>query len=142
MRTIEAERDGDLEVLGLETEPASWQQSLSAFGTVQTLKPDLRLVSASGDYEQHWFIEADMASEHLPVILRQCAAYEAFRATDRYQAAHGVFPAVLWVTPTEGRAAALRAAVAGSPALEAGLFKACTVEQFRDVVTGRGTGPG
>ena len=103
VQTIEAERAGDLEVLELQTEPASWQQSLSRFGTTQTLKPDLRLVTASGDYEQHRFVEADMATEHLPVILRQCAAYQAFRATGRYQAAHGLFPAVLWVTPTPAR---------------------------------------
>lgn len=133
VRAIEAERHGDLEILELETEPTSWQQSLSPFGVVQTLKPDLRLVTAEGDYEQHWFIEADMASEHLPVILRQCAAYEAFRATGRYQAAHGVFPAVLWVTPTESRAAAVRAAVAGSPAL----FQVCTAEGYRGVVSSR-----
>jgi len=100
VETIEAGRHGDVEVLELQTEPASWQQSLSQFGTLQTLKPYLRLVTARGDYEEHWFIEADLASEHLPVIVRQCKAYEAFRATGRYQAAHGLFPAVLWVTPT------------------------------------------
>lgn len=137
VQTIEAERQGDLEVLELQTEPSSWQQSLSPFGTVQTLKPDLRLITAAGDYEQHWFIEADMASEHLPVVLRQCAAYESFRATGRYEAAHGLFPAVLWVTPTESRAAAVRAAVAGSLALEARLFQVCTADGYRGVVSGR-----
>jgi hypothetical protein len=111
VQTVEAGRRGQVEVLELDTEPASWQQSLSPLGVAQMLKPDLRLVTVCGDYEEHWFIEADMASEHLPVILRQCAAYEAFRATGRYQAVHGLFPAVLWVTPTEARAAAIRAAV-------------------------------
>jgi hypothetical protein len=80
IQAIEAGRLGNLEVLQLETEPASWQESLSPFGTLHTLKPDLRLVTARGDYEEHWFVEGDLV-------------------TGRYQAAHGLFPVVLWVTP-------------------------------------------
>ena len=134
--TIEAGRHGDIEVLELQAEPASWQQSLSQFGTLQTLKPDLRLVTARGDYEEHWFIEADLASEHLPVIVRQCKAYEAFRATGRYQAAHGLFPAVLWVTPTEVRAAAIRAVVGRTAGLDPALLRACPASEYRAAVTG------
>ena len=140
VQAIEAMRQGHLEVLALETEPVSWQTSLSAFGTFQTLKPDLRLVTARGDYEEHWFIEADLASEHLPVIVRQCAAYESFRSTGRYQAAHGLFPAVLWVTPTEARAAALRAAVGRTAGWEPALFRVCTQAEYRAVLTGQDGG--
>lgn len=136
VQTIEAGQHGDMEVLELQAEPASWQQSLAPFGTVQTLKPDLRLVTVNGDYEEHRFIEADMASEHLPVILRQCAAYESFRTTGRYQATHGLFPAVLWVTPTEGRAVAIRAAVARTAGLDPALFRVCPTSQYLEVVTG------
>jgi len=136
VETIEAGRHGDVEVLELQTEPASWQQSLSQFGTLQTLKPDLRLVTARGDYEEHWFIEADLASEHMPVIVRQCKAYEAFRATGRYQAAHGLFPAVLWVTPTEARAAAIRAAVGRTAGLDPALLRACAASEYRAALTG------
>lgn len=138
VRAIEAMRHGDLEVLALEAEPASWQEALSAFGTLQTLKPDLLLVTARGDYEEHWFIEADLASEHLPVIVRQCAAYESFRDTGRYQAEHGLFPAVLWVTPTEPRAAALRAAVGRTAGRGPALFRVCTEAEYLAVLTGQG----
>jgi len=137
VQAIEAGRHGDLEVLELETEPASWQQSLSLFGILQTLKPDLRLVTARGEYEEHWFIEADLASEHLPVIVRQCAAYESFRATGRYQAPHGLFPAVLWVTPTEARAAAIQAVVGQTADLDPALFRVCTQATYLAVLTGR-----
>lgn len=136
VRTIEAARDGELEVLEIQSEPASWQRSLSAFGVAQTLKPDLRLVTATGDFEHHWFIEADLATEHLPVIRRQCASYQGFRSTGQYQAAHGLFPVVLWVAPTEARAAALRAAVAATGP-DDGLFRVCTATGFLPVVTGR-----
>jgi len=134
VRTIEAERQGGLEVLEVQAEPASWQQSLSRFGTALTLKPDLLLVTASGDYEHHWFIEVDMASEHMPVIMRQCASYEAFRATGRYQATHGLFPAVLWVVPGSVRAEAIRAAVAATAGLDPALFQVCTTEEYLGVV--------
>lgn len=135
VQTVEAGRRGHVEVLELDTEPASWQQSLSPLGVAQMLKPDLRLVTVCGDYEEHWFIEADMASEHLPVILRQCAAYEVFRASGRYQAAHGLFPVVLWVTPTEARAAAIRAAVGRTAGLDPVLFRVCPALGYLAVVT-------
>ena len=137
LQAIEAMRRGDLDVLTLETEPVSWQESLSAFGTLQILKPDLRLVTARGDYEEHWFIEADLASEHLPVIVRQCAAYESFRDTGRYQATHGLFPVVLWVTPTEARAAALRAAIGRTAGLEPAVFRVRTHAEYLAVLTGQ-----
>lgn len=138
VRTIEAARSSPerLEVLNVQTEPDSWQQSLSGQGVVQMLKPDLLLTTATGDYEHHWFIEADLATEHLPVICRQCDAYRAFRACGRYQAAHGLFPAVLWVTPTEARARALRAPMAATSEAGDGLFRVCTTDDFIDVISG------
>lgn len=104
---------------------------------MQTLKPDLRVVIGLEDYELHWFVEADLATEHLPVIRRQCAAYEQFRATGRYQAEHGLFPTVLWVAPDEVRAAALRAAVASPKGSnQSDLFQACATEEYAAVITG------
>jgi hypothetical protein len=142
VQAIEAARDGGIEILQLQTEPASWQQSLSPHGTAQWLKPDLLLVTATADEECHRFVEADLASEHLPIIVRQCQAYEAYRASGRYQAAHGVFPAVLWVVPTQTRAAALRGAVAGTAArpasagLDPALFSVCTTDEYAATIRG------
>nr|WP_272917526.1 replication-relaxation family protein [Nocardioides flavescens] len=149
VQAIEAGRTGAMEVLNIETEPASWQQSLSPHGTRAWLKPDLRLVTVTAEEEFHYFIESDLASEHLPVIVRQCEAYEAFRASGRYQAAHGLFPAVLWVVPTEARAAALRAAVRRTRAkpgrglpqsserrLDPQLFTVCTADEYAAVIRG------
>jgi hypothetical protein len=142
VQAIEAARSGRFEVLRLETEPTSWRQSLGPHGTVQWLKPDLRLMTATTYDEWHWFIEVDRATEHLPVIVRQCEAYETYRASGRYQAAHGVFPAVLWVVPTSARAAALRAAVGqaaakpGQPGIDPLLFSVCTTEEYAAIIRG------
>ncbi len=136
IQTLEASRTRSpnaFDVLTLKTEPASWQASLGRHGTACTLKPDLWLIAASGDYEHHWFIEIDLATEHLPVIRRQCEAYQAFRMSGRYQAKHGLFPAVLWIAPNPARAAALRAAVrATDPNGE--LFTVCTAAEYRTTI--------
>lgn len=132
--SIEASRNGTFDLLRIQTEPASWQASLSRFGTAQTLKPDLRLVTASGDYEHHWFIELDLDTEHLPVIVRQCEAYHAHRATGRYQAEHGLYPAVLWVVPTEQRRRQLVRKIRTEKHLDANQFIVVTTEQIIDVL--------
>lgn len=139
VRAIEAGRAPEFDVLSVEAEPSSWQASLSPHGTTTWLKPDLRLVTATGEFEDHWFIEADLATEHLPVIVRQCQAYQTFRTTGRYQTEHGLFPAVLWVTPTTARADALRTAIARHDKAstdETALFQVCTTEQYLAVITG------
>ncbi len=137
VQTIEASRRSDLDIVHLLAEPASWQQSLTVHGTVAWLKPDLLLITTSADYEEHRFVEADLATEHLPVIMRQCAAYQSYRATGRYQAAHGLFPAVLWVTPSPARARAIKAGIAAAAGLDADLFSVCTAAEYTQVITGR-----
>ena len=137
VQIIEAERDGQLELLALHTEPASWQRSLSSFGVAQTLKPDLHLVTAAGEYEHHWFAEIDMATEHLPVIVRQCAAYQAFYATGRYQAEHGLFPLVVWVVPTAWRKTQIRSRIERERKLDAALFTVITADEIETLL---GTG--
>lgn len=128
IQAVEASRTvPGLDVAGIDTEPRSWQQSLSPYGTTQWLKPDLRLVIQTNKEELHYFVEADQGTEHLPVIRRQCAAYVSFFQSGRYQAAHGVFPTVVWVAPNPQRAAAIeRAADHVTPAL----FRACAVAEY------------
>lgn len=129
VQAIELSRTGAIEILELQTEPANWQQALTRYGTNQTLKPDLRLVSATGDYEHHWFFEIDLATEHLPVILRQCAAYETYRDTGRYQATHGLFPAVAWIVPTDHRRSLIQRAIRGNKQLDDELFMVVVSER-------------
>ena len=55
-----------VELLRLETEPSCWRSFIGPHGTLEWLKPDLYAITASGDYEDHWFLEADLATEHPP----------------------------------------------------------------------------
>jgi hypothetical protein len=129
---IETGRSRAIDIVNLETEPHNWQQFVSPGGPRTWLKPDLYVITATGEFEDHWFIEADLDTEHLPALLRQCAAYQAYLASGRHQATQGVFPIVLWVVPTTHRAQAIRAAIDRKPAFSPNVFRVCTTAEFLD----------
>jgi hypothetical protein len=125
-----------IELMRVATEPDCWRSYLALSGSRDTLKPDLHAVTASGDYEDHWFVEIDRATESLPTLLRKCTQYEDYRRTEAEQHQHGVFPLVVWVVPDETRAAKLAAGVAASRSLDRELYRICTPNRFAGVITG------
>jgi hypothetical protein len=125
-----------LELLNVETEPTCWRDYLGAGGQREVLKPDLYAVTASGDFEDHWFIEVDRATESLPTLLKKCGQYERYRRTGREQHGGGVFPVVVWSMPGERRAGKLRAALKASRTLPNDLFRICTAAGFTDLICG------
>ena len=126
----------DIELVSLEAEPRCWRSFVSPHGTLEWLKPDLYAVTATGDYEDHWFLEADRATEHPPDVISKAKVYQRYAATGAHQARHGLFPAVTWVVPTPARQQALEAALSADRAVQSGLFRVITVDQFREVVAG------
>lgn len=125
-----------IELLQLQTEPRCWRTAdTSGFGG-SVLKPDLYAVTASGDYEDHWFCEIDRATESLPTLLRKCGQYEAYRRTGSEQDRLGVFPLVVWIVPDQARAAKLKTAVRSSRNLDADLYRICIPATFAAVITG------
>jgi hypothetical protein len=125
-----------VELLSVATEPACWRRYLAASGSVDTLKPDLFAVTASGDYEDHWFIEIDRGTESLPTLIKKCAQYEDYHRTGSAQADGGVFPLVIWVVPSETHADSLAEAIIASRNLDNSLYRVCTAARFPDIVTG------
>ncbi len=87
---VTAARAGLVELLSVQIEPACWRPYTGLGGTREVLKPDLFAVTASGEYEDHWFIEIDRATESLPVLIRQCQLVRGLPAqrhrTSRLQA--------------------------------------------------------
>ena len=125
---LEAGRTGQgLTVERLATEPGNWRQYLGPGSETRWLKPDLHVVLViaddDGEYEEHLFLEIDLGTEHLPRIRDKCATYAAYAATGAYQADHGLFPAVVWLSPDPARRKALAAAVTGTPGLPEGAFR-------------------
>ncbi|MEV0474230.1 replication-relaxation family protein [Streptomyces prunicolor] len=138
IRLYELARHGVVELLRLEAEPECWRTFLSAHGARQWLKPDLFAITADGDYEHHLFIEADNATEHLPVIVRKALQYERYANTGIHQQEHGLFPSVVWVVPDQKRQTAIRAALAAEPRLQnltsARVFHVMTVAEFPHLI--------
>jgi len=91
VRVNEVERDGRLELLSFETEPAAWRRYVGLGSREVILKPDAFVRIGAGDYEDSWFIEVDLATESSGVLKRQCRAYLSYLQTGREQQAHGVF---------------------------------------------------
>lgn len=125
-----------IELVNLETEPHCWRSFVSPHGSLEWLRPDLYAVTASDDYEDHWFLEADRATEHPPEVVRKAKVYQRYAATGAHQARHGLFPAVAWVVPDTARQATLQAALSADKAVQPGLFRVVTLEGFRALITG------
>ncbi len=98
VRAIEASRTDAVEVDEFQTEPACWQ----TWGA-GVLKPDAYLITVTPEFEDHWFIEVDRATESTTTILRKAGVYERYHRTGIEQDRIGLFPRVLWVVPTERR---------------------------------------
>jgi hypothetical protein len=114
LRLVEAHRRRQLELLDFHAEPACWRSFETAAGWT-TLKPDAALQLGAGAYEDHWFVEVDRGTESPATIERKASVYRGYWATGHEQAAHGVFPLVLWLVPDEPRAQLLRTALQRSP---------------------------
>lgn len=111
----------------LNMEPANWRSFLGAGGEAMWLKPDLHVVTghsdAEGEYEEHAFLEIDLGTEHTPRIQTKCRTYADYAKTGRYQAAHGLFPEVIWLAEDPQRRAAIRRAISATRGLQPDLFR-------------------
>ena len=135
IRISEAARAGHFELTRAQLEPGCWRTFLGRSGGRVVLSPDLFVVTASGDYEDHWFIEVDLGTEHVPTLLRKCAQYELYRASGQEQdRSGGVFPLVLWLVQSPARQAKLLDALHASTGLEQSLYRVATSDELIAVV--------
>jgi hypothetical protein len=104
VRLVEADRAGVLELLDVETEPTSWRRFVGADGAWATLKPDAYVRVGVDEFEDHWFLELNRSTEGPAALSRKLHVYRGYWASGREQAAHGVFPQVLFVVSTDARA--------------------------------------
>jgi hypothetical protein len=127
-------RTGVFTIERIDVEPDSWRPFMTWAGTSAILKPDLYAHLATPDYDDHWYLEIDLGTESIPVLLTKCRTYAAYKATGRAQAEHAVFPRVLWLLPTQVRVGRLRAAVHAAPDLDDRLFVCATTGQLTEVL--------
>lgn len=134
-RLREAERDGALELLAFEAEPSSWRPFAGAGGR-QVLKPDAFARLGLGEYEDRYFIEIDCGSEGRGALAAKCRTYLAYFHAGVEQAAHGVFPRIVWITTTEQRVALIVDVCASLPAASWPLFAVTTPERAKHLFLG------
>ncbi len=124
-----------LQPLSFEPEPECWRPYMTGFGTRQILKPDAYLRLACGDYEFAYFCEQDMATEALPTIATKALRYHDYYQTGTEQAERGLFPRVLWITPDEKRAEAIRETLTQLPPAAHRLFAVTTTTEAVALLT-------
>lgn len=136
----EIARRGEVEILGFTTEPGCWRTWRTPLGIVTNLKPDAHLVLGLGDDEAHWFVEVDRSTESLPRVTAKCRTYAAYWKTGIEEAATGVFPLVLWVTPNDRRLSQVMKAIRRLDREDWPLFAATTDEHSAALLSGQEPG--
>jgi len=128
LRLQEADRDGELEVIEVQQEPACWRSYPSVMGASRTIKPDLFIRIGAGAQEDRWMAEVDLGSESGRTIARKLALYGQHYRAGSEQHQHGVYPRVLWTVPDERRAGQVRDVLGRQPAETGRLFTVCWFE--------------
>jgi hypothetical protein len=127
-RLIESERSRHFELLELSAEPSCWR-TYDGHGTQRdVLKPDSFVRLGLGPYEDSYFIEIDRGTEGSRALDRQLAAYVNYHASGQEQQQHGVFPRVMWLTPTDERAGVIAECVQRLPKADRELFQVAQFE--------------
>jgi len=132
---LAASRAGLFELASLQLEPASWRRFLGLGGEPRLIRPDLAVVTAAGDYEDHWFLEVDLGSEHPPTVVRKCRLYLDYQRSGVEQDRLGVFPRVVWVVADSGRVERLSAALRQAR-LDRALFRITTNDRLGALLAG------
>lgn len=139
LQIVDAERRGLLSISRVQIEPICWQSYTGRGGNRETLKPDLAAVttpSEAREYEDHWYIEVDRATESIPTVLKQCHAYEDCRRSGLVQDERGVFPLIVWVVPTERRATNVRNGIRRAHGMDIEHYRVCTPDQLLPLLLG------
>jgi hypothetical protein len=127
--------EGPSELLAWQSEPICWRTFGSTNGQM-TLRPDLYLSLGLGDYEYRYFVEIDRDTEHIPAIVRKARLYDRYYRTGHEQSKFEVFPTVLFVVPSSGRARAIDIALRGSRGLTSRLFSITTDDEVLGLLLG------
>jgi hypothetical protein len=131
----ETHHQGALELLSFQAEPTCWRRYPNAGGGKDLIKPDAFAITAVGEFEYRWLIEVDCATEHSARIVVKARQYVEHYRSGTEQHAHGVYPWVLWIAPTEARSSVLVKALGSLPAEYWELFQVTTTASFPEAVT-------
>lgn len=129
---VELVRADGFELDQFEAEPASWWLD----GRGGRLKPDAHALVTSGDHSDHWWIEVDLATEHVPAIKRKLLAYLDF--DNRGQLGpDGVMPLVVITVPDTKRCSEIDRLIHQLSSRAGELFTVALHNDAAEVIMGR-----
>lgn len=120
--------------LTVQAEPDCWRRHIGAHGTTITLKPDLAATITSDDYVDRYFIEVDRDTENPARVVTKCWRYLHYQRSGEEQHQYGVYPAVIWLVPHDGRKLQLTEAIASEAGLPRHLFTVITLQEVHQLV--------
>ena len=106
-----AEETHRIELVGFEAEPDCWRRFTGPGGRDLILKPDAFAQWRDALWESAAFFEIDLGTEHPGRLTRKAAAYLTYHRTGIEQQALGLFPEVIWITPSERRVEVIQTAL-------------------------------
>jgi predicted DCC family thiol-disulfide oxidoreductase YuxK len=122
----EADRDGRLELIETQSEPACWRGFIGAGMSRIVLKADLFIrVGAGSVNEDRWLVECDLATESSATIRAKAERHLAFYRSG----SEPVHPRVLWAVPDGRRAAQITDVLRRLPAPAERLFAVCLLDE-------------
>ena len=122
-----------VQLQSLEWEPDCWRP-YKKDSFEQVLKPDLFAATVNDGYEDRWFIEIDLDTEALPVVIDKCKRYYFYFKTGAEQKQHKVFPVTVWIVPDEKRKLNMQTAINETFGPAAKLFTVITADEFEHLI--------
>ncbi len=132
----EAAATGAYDLVMSEVEPVCWRRYLGPSGAHETLRPDVFVVSARGEFEYCWFLEIDLGTEYSQALVRKCRAYETYWRTGNEQQRSGTFPLVVWLAPNRKRLQEIERATRSTRNLKQELFRVVTNDDLAELFSG------
>lgn len=125
VQLVESTRVDALQLEEFRAEPLAWVPD----GLGNLLKPDAFCSVSCGEVIDDWFIELDLATEHIPTLRRKLDAYLSYR--ERGQTGpNGVMPRVLFMVPDEHRKEVIRRLIEQLPEPGPMLAHVTTQQEF------------
>ena len=125
-------REGGLRLDGFEAEPASWWPD----GLAGRLKPDGYVRVTSSEHFDSWWLEVDLATEHVPTLKRKLAVYVDFYLRGQL-GPDKVMPLILVTVPDTKRLSGIDRLIRQLPSQAGELFTVALHNDAADVIVRR-----
>lgn len=122
------------ELIHFETEPWCWRQYFGPGGAPKVLRPDAFVITASGEWEDRWYLEVDRGTEAPSRIRTKSLSYISYWQSGKEQAVAEIFPRVLFVTHADARMDQIVSTLSELPAEHWQLFQVTTMSSFAETI--------